>query len=203
MSSSQFVRLEMPEVQNRIEADFPQNEKVVEMQTLLQNNPNFNLDNRTSKTYLVFLTAQENFEAFMNQARGIDRKLKGCNNNQKQPQQQPQQQQQPSQQQQPPAPSQQDNNAGNSNRCKPSFLPPAPPLPDNQQLLGKGGNKDSKVYSLGSLDKLPSHINLTLADPSVAGIPIPSDDDSSGSDYGANGQPVIPDKVTRKKQGKS
>lgn len=69
-----YRRPQIPYVQDRLEQDFQNDERVLELDKVILNNPNHANNLRSAKTYLVFLTAQNNYDAYLTQSIGIKRK---------------------------------------------------------------------------------------------------------------------------------
>ncbi|AIA62102.1 orf65 [Alcelaphine gammaherpesvirus 2] len=70
-------RPQLPRIHLNLGAEYPRDPRVQQLQLQILNNPNYANNARATYSYLVFLTAQEMYEAYVRQARGARKKPSG------------------------------------------------------------------------------------------------------------------------------
>nr|CAD7130100.1 minor capsid protein [synthetic construct] len=136
-----YARPRLPRIHVRLEQDYPHDPRVQQLQVQVLNNPNYANNVRAPYTYLVFLTAQQTYDAYVRQARGVDpnsnkKKLPPSNKPPPQLNNQLNNQQANNLPPVPPHPSGAGSGGG------PPNAPPLPDKPDPQQ--GGGANNQSQ-----------------------------------------------------------
>ncbi|AAC58112.1 capsid protein [Alcelaphine gammaherpesvirus 1] len=71
------ARPKLPRINLRLDAEYPNDPRVQQLHLQILNNPNYANNVRAPLSYLVFLTAQEMYEVFVRQARGVNKKRSG------------------------------------------------------------------------------------------------------------------------------